>query len=149
MTDWTPYTMTITGSTTNPTKGTTATDQAYWRRVGDQMEIRYEYSQTAAGSAGSGNYLFALPAGYTADTSTKASLPSSGGQSLGSGTAYDGTNYRMLAAALNDSTHLYLVNPGTSTPATINSSNNSLANTQVRFGFEARMPISGWSTYGP
>lgn len=59
---------TITATTTNPTKGTIVVDSLFWRRVGGNAEIRIEYKQSAAGSAGSGDYLFALPSGISIDS---------------------------------------------------------------------------------
>lgn len=59
--------ITITATTTAPTKGTTSTDVIYWRRSGRFAEIDLQYSQTVAGTAGSGDYLFALPTGMTFD----------------------------------------------------------------------------------
>lgn len=57
------------GATTTPgTKGTVATDQMWWRRVGCNAEIRTEYRQTAAGTVGSGDYLWSLPTNLTMDT---------------------------------------------------------------------------------
>ncbi len=67
VTEWTDYSMTIGASTTAPTKGVTSVDKAQWRRVGSDMEIRYDFKQTSAGSAGSGIYLFPIPSGYTID----------------------------------------------------------------------------------
>jgi hypothetical protein len=65
-TDWQSYTLNI-GSTagSSPTKGTIVRDEAKWRRVGDSMEIEYNYSQSTAGSdAGvTGHYLWPLPSG--------------------------------------------------------------------------------------
>lgn len=66
----------ITGVTSNPTYGTTALNVAYWRRVGDSMEIMWNFRQTAAGSAGSGTYLFNVPLGLQIDT-TKLSASTS------------------------------------------------------------------------
>lgn len=62
----------ITATTTSPTYGTVAQNVAYWRRVGDSMEIMWDYRQTTAGTAGSGTYLFNLPPGFTIDTSRLA-----------------------------------------------------------------------------
>lgn len=62
----------ITATTTAPTYGTVAQNVAYWRRVGDSMEIMWDYRQTTAGTAGSGTYLFNLPPGFTIDTSRLA-----------------------------------------------------------------------------
>lgn len=61
-------TITITAETSNPTKGTTGIDKFWWRRVGSDVFLKYQYAQTALGSAaaGTGNYIFALP--ITVDT---------------------------------------------------------------------------------
>lgn len=66
----------ITATTTAPTKGTIVRDNVYWRRVGDSMEIRLEFEQSSAGTAGSGSYLLTIPGGYQIDTS-KVHAPAS------------------------------------------------------------------------
>lgn len=56
--------MTITATTTAPIKGTAGgKDNMWWRRVGKNLECLYRYKQTAAGTAGSGAYIFAFPIG--------------------------------------------------------------------------------------
>lgn len=53
--------ITITATTSNPVKGNTPTlDNFYWRRVGANLEGRYEFqNSTATGSStGSGDYVF-------------------------------------------------------------------------------------------
>ncbi len=63
-------TNTITGTTTNPTKGTTNSDKIWWRRNGSNMDIRMEYRQTAGSAgAGSGDYLYLIPGSQSIDTS--------------------------------------------------------------------------------
>jgi hypothetical protein len=58
----------LTAVTTSPSYGTTVTNIAKYRRVGSNMEIMWDFRQTAGGSAGSGTYLFNLPPGYSIDT---------------------------------------------------------------------------------
>ena len=68
VTDWIDAgAMTITATTTNPTKGVMGTDKVFWRRIGDIGHFRYVYYQTASTGAnsGSGDYLFALPSNMT------------------------------------------------------------------------------------
>lgn len=62
-------TLAITGSTSNPTKGTLARDDFWWKRIGDECLFRYEYKQTAAtgGTAASGDYQIAWPTGISVD----------------------------------------------------------------------------------
>lgn len=145
-TQWRPYAVTITGSSSNPTKGTTATDQGYWRREGDSIKIRYEYRQTAAGSgaAGSGVYLFSLPAGIVIDTTKiTAASTSAGAQSLGTGLCSDGSTTSVGAVYARSTTGLSIVTENASNTqvgSTLCPLNGSTAN----IGFEAAIPISGW-----
>lgn len=64
--------ITITATTTNPTKGVSAVDKVESRQVGENYEILYTYLQTAStgASAGSGDYIFALPSGKTFPSGT-------------------------------------------------------------------------------
>jgi len=60
--------ITIGGVTTAPTKGTTSIDYVRYRNVGGkEYEVEYNILFTSAGSAGSGDYLFSLPAGLQFD----------------------------------------------------------------------------------
>lgn len=61
--------VTISGVTTNPTKGggSPALDKLGWRRSGRNIECVYRYYQTTAGAAGSGAYYLTIPIG-TMDT---------------------------------------------------------------------------------
>lgn len=68
ITPWVAFTLDIDGSTTDPTQGTNTTN-AFWRRVGDSIDVNVSYEQTGAGTAGSGTYLFRLPQGLTLDAS--------------------------------------------------------------------------------
>ncbi len=64
--------MTITATSANPTKPTTPDiDKVYWRRMGNQVFLRYifQISSAAGSAAGTGTYLFALPTNITFDTS--------------------------------------------------------------------------------
>lgn len=50
------------------TKGTINKDKVYWRRRGSMVQMRFEYRQTAAGSAGTGIYVITIPTGLVIDT---------------------------------------------------------------------------------
>ena len=52
---------TVVTASTPPTKGTVTRDNVWCKQVGDEMEIRMEYAQTAGGSAGVGAYRYSLP----------------------------------------------------------------------------------------
>jgi len=62
--------ITLTATTTNPTKGTTTSDNISYRQLGaKQWEVVMTYIQTVAnGVNGSGDYLFTLPNGLSFDT---------------------------------------------------------------------------------
>lgn len=61
--------ITIEGTTTNPTKGTTTADKFWYKLINGNTLVGFlEYEQTTAGSAGSGDYLFTVvPSGYEID----------------------------------------------------------------------------------
>ena len=62
--------ITFTATTTNPTKGTTTSDNISYRQLGaKQWEVILTYIQTVAnGVSGSGDYLFTLPNSLSFDT---------------------------------------------------------------------------------
>lgn len=101
--EWTSYTQTIKGATSDPTKGTVTVDNARYRVLGNSIEIYYVYVQTAAGSgaAGSGSYYFPLPNSYTLDTTAlNASTDSEVATVLGSCEMNNTTNKALNSQAL-------------------------------------------------
>lgn len=115
MTDWVVETTIIDATTTAPTKGTIVRDKLFWRRVGDTMEIRIDYKQSSAVSAGSGTYLWKLPAGAGSLTidSSKVSFITTAGIFAGMvGSAWisdETTATRVFIATAYDTTHFKLV----------------------------------------
>lgn len=77
--DWaTPVSITIDAVTTAPTKGTIVYDKVSYRRTSTtSFEVTYNYSQSTAGTAGSGNYLFSLPGNLTFGSSVLKTTSSS------------------------------------------------------------------------
>jgi len=155
MSDWVTYSLTIGATTTPPTKGTVVTDIARWRRVGDSLEMRYDYRQSAAGSAGSGTYLFPIPAGLTIDSS-KITLTTTDVISVGFGhfsNATDGisSTTRHMDVFPYNSTNLALSTQiGASDTASLVSNAGSTSNlgvTVIVYSFWAKVPITGWTTY--
>lgn len=71
-TNWsTPSVNGLTATTTNPVKPTTMVqDNIRWRRVGNTAEVWVQFAYTTAtgGTAGAGDYILALPANLTFDT---------------------------------------------------------------------------------
>lgn len=147
----------ITGSTSNPTYGTIAQNVAYWRRVGDSMEIVWDYRHTAAGSAGSGIYLFNLPLGYQVDATR---LPANTSQfdsvvgdfkvfSANAGT--DGVG----KVAVYSTTQLWVqifrvtLTPGVAIDVTWAASSSAInfsSGTDMTYCLRATIPIAGWGS---
>lgn len=144
--EWKVFTSSILGATSNPTKGGTIRDKAYYRRVGDSMEVRWEYLQTSAGASGSGNYRFQLPLGLTHD-STKVGQPADGSFSEKIGTAiiYDGTNKKVCHIYPETTTGVVLE---TQDGNTWGSGDFALGNTNIRVGFFFTTPIAEWAGSG-
>jgi len=146
--EWTSYSLTVGATTTAPTKGTTSVDQARWRRVGDSMEIRYQYKQTGAGSAGSGIYKFPLPSGYSIDTSKVSASAGSDNATpaVGEAAIYctDVSPGSGVVQAF-DSTNLWLFAVNETTSINVGSTNCGLDNATVQLGFTAVVPIQGWA----
>jgi hypothetical protein len=137
-------TSTITGSTANPTKGTTTVDQIFWRRVGSSMEIFFEYVQTVAGVAGTGAYLIAIPESLTADTGKLTASTDVARPVLGSA-AFFSANGVAGVAKLYDSTHIALSGVDASNNLTAwGSTFGALSGASVIVSFRAMVPISGW-----
>jgi len=110
--------ITFGATTTAPTKGTISIDYVKYRNIGGkEYEVEYNFLQTTAGTMGTGEYLFALPAGLqfdftapgqTANTSTgyhamKNRIASSQGDLIVSGfhsssiaIPYDATRFRIM-----------------------------------------------------
>ena len=57
----TAFSMVITGSSSNPTRGNVGAETAFYKRDGDEIEVYYYLNMNSAGLAGSGAYLFSLP----------------------------------------------------------------------------------------
>lgn len=151
ITAWAPYTMVITGSTSNPTLGTTSINQAVWRQVGDSIEIIYTLLQTGAGTAGSGVYLFSLPNSYAIDT-TKQIVNVLIEQSVVGPAKVNvsASSARPAYVYAYDTTHLALSDLTTATDgafASIGSSLYAVTNANLCYTFTARIPIVGLSVF--
>lgn len=141
--EWEEFPMTIEGATSNPTKASSPTDdKAFWRRVGDQMEITYYYQHTSntGAAAGSGDYFFNLPSGYTMDTN-KVGVSSNRGV-LGHGYVFSTTNGNDIVEVLyRDVDSVVLINGSGSL---VSSSTHDLVESTVRYMFKFSVPIAEW-----
>jgi len=66
---WTSYTSTITATTTNPTLGSGFVLTSSYLQNGKSLNVALTFYQLNPGTAGSGNYLFSLPSGFTINNS--------------------------------------------------------------------------------
>lgn len=147
MTDWSSYVPTITGTSSNPTKGTVVQDIAYYRRVGDSIEIQYAYYQNAGGSIGSGTYLFSLPAGIVAD-STKINITGDPNRScIGSASGFDSGDITGFAA-IYDTTHFCIALQATASTSvsSVGSTVHPLNVATLVYNAHFTVPVSGWSS---
>lgn len=154
ITDWQSYTLTIGGTTTAPTPGTVTVNSAKWRRVGDSMEISYQFEQTSAGSAGSGDYLFPIPSGYTVDSSKLSAMNPArtavGSGKLAAGSSGTGATTPPITVLLGTSNpnafKLNYIQSSVESSFNMGSSGYALSGTFLSISFKASVPITGWSS---
>lgn len=152
----TTETITIGAVTTPPVKGTTGVDRIEWFRDGQYLDAIYRYKQTAAGSstAGSGNYLFSLPASLSCDTTyipfaTNASVDHVDNHpaSIGMGHGWDGgpSTKTPMHPVMYDATRFrHLVNAIGGAVTFHGSAVFPLNSTTPTWRVHIRVPISGW-----
>lgn len=153
--DWISYSLSVTGTTTNPTIGATNTQTAYWRRDGQDLLTMVKLKQRSAGTAGSGQYRFNVPigtidstvfpvgawnAGFLADTENVAGQANvmwyNGTMYMGWGTvfAYDTTHFGMWLSFLG----------GATAGNQWNATNWPFSATEYLITFQTRTPMVGW-----
>ncbi len=153
ITEWVEFPMIISATGTAPAKATQVVhDQAFWRRVGDSMEIHYAYrhDNNAGAAIGAGVYLFGLPAGYQIDASKirftssdvvdgivgPAAVLVASSSAHGYVKVHDTTHLKMIADR-DDAQFLDQSVQGTATDF-------GLHQPSVRYSFRAVVPIVGW-----
>lgn len=146
VTDWQTYSLSITGTTTNPTKGSILLDTAKWRRVGDSMEIVYSFYQNSAGTAGSGDYLFSIPSGYTIDSTKIVVGADKNTTNCGSANGYSAGAYIGFVYPYNITKLGVAVMSEVVALGTLGSTNLPLTGNPLTINFTAKIPILGWSS---
>lgn len=147
---WNAFTMTIDGSSSNPTKGATSLDRAFWRRDGNMMEIREEYIQIGAGSDGSGTYIYKVPTGVTIDSNFVTFNTSAGdpGGPVGYLTFIDNAGTNWIGAPVpydSSGLKIYVSNPNTTDVQRSGWVAGRFSGTSLNIFFTARVPITGWN----
>lgn len=153
---WAKFDMQINATVTAPTKATTPIiDQAAWRRVGDSMEIMYNYRHTnnTGATAGSGTYLYTIPNFQLIDSSKVAfdsiaqnnkALGIVGTGHTGNDVGSDGTV--AVIVAYNDTGLAMILEQNNGSGDTVHQSgvNAQLNAAEVNTSFRATVPILGW-----
>lgn len=150
MTDWKAFTMVIGATGSPPTKASSPdTDKAYWRRVGDTMEIQWDYYAISnAGAAdGSGTYLFSLPPGYSIDTNKLAPDAASITNQIGTGAINGaGNNGIMYAFYVNTTQFSMAYMDGATTSIILTSGSGNITAAPIGYSVNVKVPIQGWSS---
>lgn len=142
------YTQNITGSGSNPSKtGTIVRDLAWWERVGDRMVWFWDFRMNTAGTNGSGNYQFPLPANILMDLTNLSSGTDGGadGFIVGRGQWNNNTMTQAHSAAyfvMNNST--LMIKWGASPFQVVNMTSWPFSQAH-HFSFTCEAKISGWS----
>lgn len=160
VTEWQPYpgngSLPVVGITSNPVKGTVVWDRAFWRRVGDSIEIKWDYEQSAAGSSGSGLYIGLLPNNLKVDTTKLSPLidTSSEGYNniLGVGFHFNsGGNNTVIPNVVQVGTEIdkrgfgiYIIGVGQWQSGITPDFNN---NNPINWSVKVTIPVAGWSAY--
>jgi len=146
-------TATITGTTSDPTKGTIIRDKVRWHRDGRHMVVSFEYEHNAGSpAAGSGSYLLEVPNSSVIDTTgilanTNGELLSTTGSGLVSNTTTGIDDASRLAVfQVYDSTNFYVFLKAPSDTMTVwGSVTLSMSSATIVFsGNNIRVPILGW-----
>lgn len=143
----------ITGASANPVYGTIAQNTAIYRRVGNSIQVRWNYRQSTAGTNGTGTNLFHIPTGLTFNTTLM--------RILSDVSHPDSAIGRFHIWANNAFQDFYEVCLGTSTGVAISGGGYSSSNTTSvgtgisafpfasgaaqSWSMEFQFPITGWS----
>jgi len=144
VTDPQTFSMTIAGSGSAPTRGTVSYEKAVWWRDGKYMVMEYDYKQTAAGSAGSGTYLFTIPNGLQIDT-TYQNVGTSDKHNVGDAYFFTTASNEAYGVVFAYSATQLAVNGVNETSRYDFSSTFGFGSSTAVLSFKARVPILGWS----
>lgn len=146
-------TMTINGTTTNPTKASSPNrDSVYWKRDGDMVDVIFVYHKDGAATgaaAGAGDYIFVLPTNIAIDTTIHPGSTLTTGNlnfytlAVGlpgvSRLRVDGVADRLCSVAVYNSTGLRLVD---SSSGMVGAGNFQLTNSNMAYYIAVRFKSS-------
>lgn len=148
--------ITIGATTTSPTKGTIAFDRIFSSREGQNLIAEYQYEQSGAGSAGSGDYLFTLPSGLSFDsnivgfhTGTLVSVSNAAKAVVGTARCSDASTATQGGYLIAyDATRFRVACNYTSNSNFVGSGNWGLNQANLGYALKLNAPIQGWQDYG-
>lgn len=142
------YSPVIGAVTTAPTYGAGNATKAGYVDFGKFLYIMFSYSQTGAGSAGTGIYLFPVPSAtngggktYTIDTTLLASTAGQNRSIVGSAGIGISTTNAVGYAIVYNTTNLAIVYTTATNALTVASGNVDIADASAAYGFCAWVPI--------
>lgn len=141
--DWTSYTPTITGSSSNPTLGN-STIAGKWRRVGDSAEIEIYFLSGSTWTTGSGRIDLSVP--FTIDGSKLPGGSATGNVTYGQGLVYSTTTGYPVTVVGSNSTTSVSMQAEASTARSTFSTPFTWASTTANQGINIRfiIPVIGW-----
>lgn len=146
-------TITVSATTSAPTKGTVQTDEFYWKREGASVRVRFSYRQSGAGSGGSGDYLFeVIPKNTTIDSTYVkfyTTVEGAGAYNLdnvlGSGMCGgSGTESASSLVGAYSTTQVRLFGSSPNTAGAAGSGFQAMNNATINYHGEFIAPITGW-----
>lgn len=141
------FSMTVGAVTTPPAKATVNTELATWRRVGDCMEIIYNYEHTSAVGAtiGSGIYLYPIPGAQTIDSGKMTISVDEDIGVVGAGCLSASVDTNVGFVKVYSTTQLVVVSGDADTASAPHSSTFGAWNSAaLQVSFKATVPITGW-----
>jgi hypothetical protein len=150
---WTQAAITFSATTSAPSKGTVLVDKFWWRRVGTDITFRLEYSQSVAGSAGTGDYLISMPTGLSIDTSAltvNTTVGAANSQfSIGNGMIRNDTTDSEIGICIpygSSSFRIGFTIASVGGSRIFSSSQYPLSTANMSLAFTGTIPISGWNS---
>ncbi|MFA6251924.1 MAG: tail fiber domain-containing protein [Candidatus Paceibacterota bacterium] len=161
ITNWQTSTFAIESTGTAPSGGTVTINKMRWRRVGQNMEIEYDYNMSIAGNIGSGTNLLPIPSGYNIDTTNLVlqtavsnNVPTQGATNIGYGYSdynQSDQNRKTLTAyvwggATQNKISIAITEEDTENHHVVGS--DWFENSRRSFSLHVSIPIQGWSAMG-
>lgn len=139
--------MVVGAVTSAPAKGTVVTDTCRYWRYKQFLFMRWDYKQSAGGTAGTGTYLFPIPTGLTIKTADIGFDPAERTMGVvGKARSEAGTVWWDGAVHVYDATRLFCTGGHElNAPTYFSSSNTPLSTSDRSFSFQAGwIPIVEW-----